>query len=785
MGLSIGNRTGTQSVRKRRSETRNKLKSKTNLGPARVLRKPGRKVNQEVGCVSKTLKIILASVVVLLITAGVAWKVAAPRVLAGVQGLLLSQVNSSINGRVDMGTIDFSALGSAVLKKVTLFDKAGLQVAASDEISVSYTFNDLVKGNFGIESVKTITVEGLTMKLGIDKTGRWSLQDIIKAQVDRPSVFQGRIVLKNAVVSVTTPNWKREFTAISGEMDYATHPVVKVDLAGKTGKSSIAAQGTWIPDGKTQLAIKIDTMDLIEAQALLPSVAGNPKLSSGMLKDVKGTVIQEKSGVQMTGEALLSGMVMNLQGLSLKEGNAKLTMQGKKVMLQDGSVTVDGNKLSVAGSIDFSPISPLLALKISSPGVNMASLSVQKASLTGSVAVQADIGGTIDKPVAKGTFKLISGAFDSNAIADAEGFFSYTGDILTLDNANAKALGGSIGITGSVMPKTSRYNLKVSGQNVDGAVLTNQGLTGRMDFNATIAGDGGPEAMSASGVFTLPSGKISDYAVANVSGSFRKQGNRVDLSNVGMTLSGQRISANGVITLASGSASPQMNLNISSGGINATVFNPNSALKGMIAFQATVTGTPAKNQARGNFQIASGSLGQLPFSGASGGFGYVDGVLTLAGGRAQCLGGTITLNGTVVPKTMEYRQQVNGQNIDAAQLTDRDVQGRADFAATISGMGDWDKANGNGNFKMNAGNVKGIPFNGLTGNFSKRGRQTEFTNMKFNMLGGLASGTGETEGEYVHLIITPNATTNTALSILTGKTLQSQDLRVRFRGPNG
>ena len=237
--------------------------------------------------------------------------------------------------------------------------------------------------------------------------------------------------------------------------------------------------------------------------------------------------------------------------------------------------------------------------------------------------------------------------------------------------------------------------------------------------------------------------------------------------------------------LAAGGGPPQLNLTIASGGLNANVFNPNSALKGLIAFQATVTGTPEKNQARGNFQIGSGALGELAFAAASGGFSYVEGVLTLSGARAQCLGGSLSLTGTVIPKTMEYRQQVNGSNIDAAQLTDRDVQGRADFSATISGVGDWDKANGDGNFKMNSGSVKGISFNGLTGNFSKRGKQTEFTNLKFNMLGGLASGTGSTEGEYIRLIITPNAAANTALSILTGKTLQPQDLRIRFRGPNG
>ena len=393
--------------------------------------------------------------------------------------------------------------------------------------------------------------------------------------------------------------------------------------------------------------------------------------------------------------------------------------------------------------------------------------------------------GTLAKTLARGVFKLPAGQLDANPLTDGEGSFSYAGEVLTIQNATLKALGGALAISGTMEPQTSRYNLKVSGQNVDGAILTNQGVSGRMSFEATVSGAADASTMTASGVFALPSAKISDYDISNATGSFRKQGNRLDLSNVGVTLSGQRLSVGGSVTLATGSGSPQLNLTISSGGLNANVFNPNSALKGSIAFQATVTGTPQKNQARGNFQIGSGALGELAFSAASGGFSYVDGVLTLSGGRAQSLGGSLALSGTVVPKTMEYRQQVTGTNIDAAQLTDKDVQGRADFAATISGTGDWDKANGDGNFKMNSGSVKGISFNGLTGNFSKRGRQTEFTNLKFNMLGGLASGTGATEGEYVRLIITPNAVANTALSILTGKTLQPQDLRIRFRGPNG
>lgn len=733
----------------------------------------------------KIHKIILGSLVALLVLGGVAWKMLAPRVLAGVQDLLIKQVNSSINGRLEVASLDFSVLGSAVLKNVVLFDKAGKQIAASDEIDVSYKFDDLLGGKFGIDSVKAVSLKKLNLQLGIDKNGRWSLLDIVKPQAERPAVFRGKVAVKEGIVAVNTANWQRTFSDLNGDLDYDKAPIVAVDLKGKMGKSLITAQGTWTADDKTQLTLTVDSLELAEAQGMLPATNTAPRFSAGLLKDIKANLIQDKAGIQTSGEAVLTGLAMTMQGKPLQEGNAKLKLQGKVVTLSDGSVLFDGNKLLLAGSFDFSPVSPTVSLQVSGTGINLAALAGSKASLTGMLSFQADVSGSLDKTVAKGTFRLPTGKMDENSITDGEGTFGFAGEILTIQSASLKAFGGSMTISGTLAPKTSRYNLKISGQNVDGVVLTNKGVNGKMGFEATVSGEASAESMTAAGTFSIPAGKISDYDITNAAGGFRKQGNRLDLSNVGVTLSGQRLSVGGSVTLAAGGGAPQINLTVSSSGLNASVFNPNSALKGSIAFQATLTGTPEKNQARGNFQIASGALGELAFSGASGGFSYVDGLLTLSGGRAQCLGGTITLNGTVAPKTMEYRQQVTGQNIDAAQLTDRDVQGRADFTANISGTGDWDKANGDGNFKMNSGSVKGISFNSLTGNFSKRGRQTEFTNLKFNMLGGLASGTGATEGEYVHLIITPNAAANTALSILTGKTLQPQDLRIRFRGPNG
>ena len=277
----------------------------------------------------KKHKIILAGLATLLVLAGIAWKLAAPRVLAGVQDLLLKQVNSSINGRLEIGSLDFSVLGSAVLKQVVLYDKAGSRIASGGQINVSYQFDDLLGGRFGLDSVKKISIEKADLKLAIDKNGRWSLQELVKPQKEQPAVFRGIIAVQEVTVEVTTPEWTRQFTGLAGELDYEKPPAVSVDLKGKLGKSSLTAIGVWTAEVKTQLAITIDAIELADVQSLLPSAAGNPKFLAGSLKDVKGNLIQDKSGISTNGEAVLSGLAMNLQGKALKEGNANLKLQGK------------------------------------------------------------------------------------------------------------------------------------------------------------------------------------------------------------------------------------------------------------------------------------------------------------------------------------------------------------------------------------------------------------------------------------------------------------------------
>lgn len=306
---------------------------------------------------SKPFQIILASLAAMLIVTVIAWKGVAPRVIAELQGSLLSQINASMNGRITVEEIDFPAPWSAVLKNVAVFNKTDDQIATGDEVGISFALSDLIGGRFSFDSINKISMEKVRFKFDIDKSKRWNIQDLLKAPQDGSSAFRGNIVLKDVAVSVNAPNWKRDFVEIAGEWNCSGAPLITLNLIGKTSKSYISAKGTWLPEKIMELDLKIDRLELAEVQALITIAGEKDKPGYGTVKDTLASMIQGQTGFRMTTGTIFSGIAVKVQG--------------EKVTLQDASIIVDGNPLKVEGSIDLSAGSPELAIQFSSAGMNL------------------------------------------------------------------------------------------------------------------------------------------------------------------------------------------------------------------------------------------------------------------------------------------------------------------------------------------------------------------------------------------------------------------------------
>ncbi len=306
---------------------------------------------------SKPFRLIPASLAAILIVTVIAWKGVAPRVIAELQGSLLSQINASMNGRITVEEIDFPAPGSVVLKNVTVFNKTDDQIAIGDEVGISFPLGDLIGGRLGFNSINKISLEKVRFKFDLAKSKQWNIQDLLKAQQDGSPAFRGNIAMKDVAVSVNTPHWQRDFAEIAGEWNCSGAPLVTVNLTGKTSKSYFSATGTWLPDKRTELDLKIDRLELSEVQALMTIAGEKDKQGYETVKDSLASVIQGQTGFRMTTGSIFSGMVVKVQR--------------EKVTIQDASIVVDGNPLKVEGTIDFSAGSPVLAIQFSSAAMNL------------------------------------------------------------------------------------------------------------------------------------------------------------------------------------------------------------------------------------------------------------------------------------------------------------------------------------------------------------------------------------------------------------------------------
>jgi hypothetical protein len=91
-----------------------------------------------------------------------------------------------------------------------------------------------------------------------------------------------------------------------------------------------------------------------------------------------------------------------------------------------------------------------------------------------------------------------------------------------------------------------------------------------------------------------------------------------------------------------------------------------------------------------------------------------------------------------------------GRNVDAAQLSEKDIHGRANFDARLNGQGE-SGGQAVGSFNMGEGKFSGIPFLSMTGDFVKQGEQMSFRNIVVNTVGGSFRAEGTNVGSVVKL----------------------------------
>jgi len=491
---------------------------------------------------------LFITIALLLLTLVLCWNSIVARALDSAQSQLIAKINENINGKLQVGSIDFSFFGTLTAHQVTVCDNQKTIIGKSDQISIRFVLRDLLSGKVDLHSLQSVTLDNPVVMLD-QKNGHWNWETLLKTNTGQPLNFRGTVKIKQGALTINSLN-NRKLESIDGTIDFAKYPTLALDFTGKTGTTPLAAKGDWNFSGPGNLEIKADQLAVNELplDLILPS---SIRISSGLLKNPVLTVTRQTSEYSFSGEGSMEKVSANINGYVFSEGTGKIKLTDKRVELSDTTATVAGQPMSLSGNISFAPTAANLNLNVSSASFDPSVLAGN--SFKGPLAFQAKITGSTTSPRANGQFSIPKGSFGSVVFTNANGNFSYIAGVLTIIDARSQAWAGTLTVNGDVIPASQQYNLTAKGSGLDSALLTAKDVHGKVNFDARLNGQG-PTGGHAAGNFRMGEGDFSGIPFLAMTGNFVKQGDQMNLYNIivhtiGGTFQAEGLSAGSIIKL--------------------------------------------------------------------------------------------------------------------------------------------------------------------------------------------------------------------------------------------
>ncbi len=242
--------------------------------------------------------------------------------------------------------------------------------------------------------------------------------------------------------------------------------------------------------------------------------------------------------------------------------------------------------------------------------------------------------------------------------------------------------------------------------------------------------------ISAQGNFTDLKAQAKEQGIimSGFKGSFSLQKGIVSFTNITGKLNDQSVTINGNVDI--NNEPFKLDLKIASNAFKISALSPSLGITDGIDFNAQITGSAMEPIAKGSFNAPSIKTDQLDATNVKGNFAYDKGVVRLTDASANVYGGTVNLTGSVTLADKSFNFFVNGSGLSSSSLSSSKIKGPLSFSANAKGTSADNSLLVSGNFAIGSGDFNGIPFNSMTGNFTKNANAMNFSNLVINTLAG-------------------------------------------------
>ena len=480
----------------------------------------------------KSLTVVLVFIVLIIFS----WSLFAAKLGQALQDYLVKRYSQEVNGRIQVRTVDLSLYGGAQIKDVLLYSKQGDMLARIPLIKLQYSWSDLLKDNFGISHIETVTAERAEIWVQ-EEESHWNWENFIKEDQSKENKFQGKMQIVSAKIYGKVLSMSKTLDEASGIIDFHAYPNLGISFKGKIGQGSLNIDGDWNNGQFALLTIKGKDLNLPEFRDAIQPIQGI-SLEGGKANAITMRTERDPQGVvkwQTEGE--FSGLKIAGKR-NITDGQGQFSGNQDGIKLQKMSFKISEQQTSGQGTLTWPQgvVSVDAALDVPDFDLSafMSGLTVQRP-----IECQIRVVGPLSEPAISGTFSIPQATFSNMPIDRIVGKFQYKGTHMLLKDVHGFVYQGTVGAEGDVEVNDESYELDASGQGLDSSRLTDKDVQGPLSFNGHVSGKG--EAAVTEGTFLIRDGKAYGIPFLKMTGHFVRRGAVTEISNIAMETIGGTI----------------------------------------------------------------------------------------------------------------------------------------------------------------------------------------------------------------------------------------------------
>lgn len=223
--------------------------------------------------------------------------------------------------------------------------------------------------------------------------------------------------------------------------------------------------------------------------------------------------------------------------------------------------------------------------------------------------------------------------------------------------------------------------------------------------------------------------KVLGYGISDGRGEFAIDNKEAVFKKTEALVEGQKVTGEGKIVFHEQAVMPTYDLTFNASAFEIDAVSPGLGVDDPLNISGKVTGPIDKPLVAGDFSMAQLKLDPLLMTNVNGQYNFAGGIITLLSSSADAYNGKLAVTGTVEAATKNFLLHYVGRGLDSAAVTETSIDGPLDFEGDASGTGSAESAIAAGAFAINKGNYHGLPFDVLTGDFSRAKGVMSFSNI--------------------------------------------------------